>query len=144
MTAAEMRARPLGHDSQVAGRAVEALAVRGADHDVLDPRSPAIRDVDPRLHAERVALAQRLRIGFDQVRLLVGLQSDAVAGAMGEQRSVAGVGDDFAGDAVDVPRRNPGSNGVAGRGLASWRTAYRSWNSSGGMPTNAVRVVSLA
>src|ERR671915_2246292 len=73
---------------------VEALdAGLGADHDVLDPRAPAVGDVDPGLHAEGVARLERLWVGGDDVRLLVDLQADPVAGAMDERLAVARVGD---------------------------------------------------
>ena len=38
----------------------------------------------------------------------------------------------------------PGRMASQAAAWACWSTAYRSWNSSGGRPTNAVRVVSLA
>ena len=99
------------------GRVQALAAVIGADHDVLDARAPRVAHVDPRLDAEGVARHQRLGVGGDDVRLLVGLHADAVAGPMQERLAVAGIGDDVARDGVDLGRRDAGAHRIARRGL---------------------------
>src|SRR5262245_41185539 len=74
---------------------------RAADDDVLDPGTIPPVEVDARLDAERHALAERLAVAGDQVRLLVALETDAVAGAVDEGLAVALRGDHVAGGRVD-------------------------------------------
>src|SRR5262249_34804920 len=93
-------ARPLLlDDGEVALRLVQPLGpVRRRDHDVLEPEPEAPGEVDAGLDAERVARLERRPIAGHDVRLLVGLDADAVAGAVDEPVAQAGTGD-------DAPRR---------------------------------------
>ena len=72
---------------------------------------------------------ERLAVAADDVGVFVLLDADAVAGAMDEVRAVAAVGDDAAGDAVDVLARRADGRGVDRGRCASCSTAYRSRNS---------------
>ena len=104
------------HDDQVARDVVEPReAALGADHDVLDAR--AVRaGVDARLDGERVPGHQGLGVAGHDVGILVGLQPDAVAGAVHEELAVAGRGDRLPGRRVDGLGGDAGPDGRA-RGL---------------------------
>ena len=76
---------------QTITRSRGALFIRwsrlGADHDVLDARAVRAR-VDARLDGEGHARLERMRVALDDVGILVGLQADAVAGAVDEPVAV--------------------------------------------------------
>ena len=58
--------------------------------------------------------AERAGVAGDDVRVLVGLDPDAVPGAVNEQVAEAGVGDDAAGHGVHRLRAHPGGDGAHG------------------------------
>src|SRR6185437_9630919 len=119
------RTRGLGrslHDHQLAGRVVHPQVAGprgrrvGAYHDVLDARAVRAR-VDARLDGERHARLERDRVALDDVRVLVRLKADTVAGAVDEPLAVAGVGDDPARRPVDALGGDAGLDADGGRFL---------------------------
>src|SRR5438067_2065972 len=106
------------HDDQPVVDVVERLRPLGAgDDDVLDARTVAARQVDPRFDRKGVPRGQRVAVAADDVRILVLLQPDAVAGAMDEVLAVAAVVDDAAGDGVDVLACRADPGGIDGSRL---------------------------
>jgi hypothetical protein len=94
---------------------VEALVtVLCADDDVLDPRAVRPR-VDARLHRERHARLERIAVSGHDVRVLVRLEPDAVAGPVEEGRAEAGPGDRLARGRVDRLGGHAGPHRGAGR-----------------------------
>src|SRR5205807_1852989 len=87
------------------------------DDDVLDAGPPLALDIDARLDGEGVARRQTFAVAGHDVRVLVLLQPDAVARAVHEVRPVPALGDDAAGDGVDVFARNARARGAHGLGL---------------------------
>src|SRR5215212_4912201 len=92
-----------GEFDELTGTVVErADAVLGADDDVLDAGAAAPGQVDARLDRERHARHQRQVVPGHDVGRLVGVQPDAVAGAVDEVLPPARVGDDLPGGGVDL------------------------------------------
>ena len=116
------------------------------DDDVLEPHAPLARHVDAGLDAEGVAVGERALVALDDVRVLVLLHADPVAGAMHEVLAVSGVGDDRPRRAIDVLARRADhrrrdrrllrgvQHGVRLGQLSGWRTATS--------PVNTQRVMS--
>src|SRR5258705_9346435 len=75
--------------------------VRGDDDDVLDPGTPATRLVDARLDAEGHARLEQQVVAFDDVRLLVHVQANAVTGPMDELLTESRLADQIARRGVD-------------------------------------------
>src|SRR5687767_2076874 len=82
-----------GEFDELTGTLVErADAVLGADDDVLDAGAAAAGQVDARLDRERHAGHEREGVPGHDVGRLVGVQADAVAGAVDEVLPPARVG----------------------------------------------------
>ena len=58
-------------------------------------------------------------VAGDDVRILMGLDADAVTGAMDEEVAVAVLGDDASADGIDVFARSPDDSRVDRRGLCA-------------------------
>src|SRR5436309_15397409 len=99
---------PSADHGEVPGRRVEALGTGlGGHDDVLDAGSAAAGQVDPGFDGEGVARPKGCPVARHQVRILVLLQADAVAGAVHEELAVAGAVDDRPGGGVDVLAGDP-------------------------------------
>jgi 5'-3' exonuclease len=94
----------------------EEGTVIAAHDDVLDPRTPALVDVETRLDAEGHPLLEWQLIPGDDVGLLMGFQADAVAGAMDEVAPQSSVLQQSTGNGVHLGTRDSGSH--RGHGLA--------------------------
>src|SRR4051794_4759078 len=103
--------RSAGHHPELTRLVVEDdRAVGTADHDVLDPRTVSAGEVDPGLDAERRADRERLVVARDEVRLLVPLEADPVAGSVDELLAVPLAVDDVAGRPIDCFGRDAGDD----------------------------------
>ena len=124
-------------------------AIRAAHDDVLDPSPVATRQVDPRLHAEGHPSSQELGVAVHEIRILVALQADAVAGSMEEVLAVAPASMMSRAVRSTASAAMPGRTAAVAAAWASSRTAKRWRNSSVGPfaasppVTHSVRVVSL-
>src|SRR5262249_19664629 len=78
--------------------------------DVLQPQPEATGDVDAGLDGEDVPRLHRRVVARDDVRVLMGLDTDPMAGAVHEVRPEAGGGDDPASGVVDLGRWAPRSH----------------------------------
>src|SRR5207248_5651908 len=85
--------------------------------DVLDAGAPLALDIDPGLDREGVPGPQGLAVAADEVGVLVLLEADAVARAVHEVGPVPALGDQPAGDRVDVLARCTDHCGSHGLGL---------------------------
>src|SRR6185312_12052044 len=95
-------------------------AVVGAHHDVLDAGPEPAGPVDAGLDREGHPGLERPFVAGDDVRLLVGLEPDAVPGPVDEQVAQAGGVDDVTSRGVDARAGHPGAGPGAGgllRGL---------------------------
>jgi len=121
---------------------VQPLTVLGDDDEVLDPTAEPPVEVDPRLHREHHPRLQFPVVAGHDVRLLVDVEPDPVAGAVEERVAVPGVLDDIAGGPIDRlggdARVRPPSTAAACAALTvSWTRSY----SAGGSPSKtSVRV----
>src|SRR5262249_18697013 len=101
------------------------------DHDdVLDPGSPATGEVHARLDAEGHTWLEEEVVAGDDVRLLVDLQTDAVAGPVHEHLAVPGLGDQVTRGRVDRLRGHTWTHRVHGRLLGGLQDRVRLWDVS--------------
>ena len=87
-------------------------AIRRAHDDVLDASAVPAGDVDAGLDGERHARLERLGVTRDDVRVLVRLEPDAVAGAVHEPLAVPGGGDQLSCGGVHRVARGAGAYGL--------------------------------
>src|SRR5439155_15128190 len=100
-------------DRYVARRVVEAARTGvGRDDDVFEPHAVPTGEVDPWLHAERVAGSERQVVPRDHVGVLVRFLADAVTDPVHEVVAVTRVGDDAAGGRVDLRARGADGGGA--------------------------------
>ena len=122
-----------GHHVQVTRRFVEHVRTVGATHDdVLDARAVLAVEIDARLDAERVPDGQRLVVALDEIRVLAGVQPDAVTRPMDEALPVALGGDAFARVASIASQAIPGRTAAVAASWAPRSTAYRCRKRSSG------------
>src|SRR6266540_632238 len=107
-------------DCQLPRPLVEPLSCHlGTHDDVLDAGAVPAAQVDAWLDGERHSGLQDGRVAAHDVRVLVRLQPDAVAGAVHEELAVSRGADDVPRDAVDLLAGDAGANrrtgGLLGR-----------------------------
>ena len=114
----------ISEDGQRLGGVVEqAAAVGGDDHQILDAHAEAAGQVDAGLDGEAHALLNGQRAAGDVEGLLVVVDADAVAGAMGIEVAVAGAADDVHGGLMDLGDERPGRTADSAARLASSTTS---------------------
>ena len=97
------------------GRQELGRAVGGDGHDVFAADTEFVRDVDAGFVGEGHAGFENGFAAVDEIRMLVDVEADAVAEAMGEEfvvRAVAGAGDDRASGIVHGAGKAAGAGGV--------------------------------
>src|SRR6266540_135367 len=90
----EVRRSGVQHDEGVV-RVVQLLGTSsGGDHDVLQPHAPPSGHIDAGLDAVGVSGFEREDVALHDVRVLMFVEADAVAGPVDEVLPIACIGDD--------------------------------------------------